>query len=132
MSVQNVQTRARFEPARFRATFEPPEGIEDFTFTWDFGDGSAPVTSDRTAPTAEKGKRVTATMTHFYSDVKDSPYIVEIEMRGTGDTGVAEGDDTLIVTVTELPTVQVFAGEGQIVDEDEESASQGRSPDLKS
>ena len=120
VSVHNPQLRATFEPARFRATFEPPEGIEDFLFTWDFGDGSPPVTSDRTAPTDEEGKRVTATMTHFYSDVKDSPYIVEIEMKGTGDTGVAEGDDTLIVTVTELPTVQVFAGEGQIVDEDEE------------
>jgi hypothetical protein len=119
VSVQNVQIRGRFEPARFRATFEPPEGIEDFTFTWDFGDGSEPVTSHRTAPAAEEGKRVTATITHFYSEVKDSPYIVEIEMRGTGDTGVSEGEDTLIVTVTELPTVQVFAGEGQIVDEDD-------------
>ena len=125
VSVQNIQIRARFEPARFRATFEPPEGIEDFTFTWDFGDGSEPVTSHRTAPDAEEGKRVTATVTHFYSDVKDSPYIVEIEMRGTGDTGVAEGDDTLIVTVTELPTVQVFAGEGQIVDEDDEVSFSG-------
>ena len=120
VSVPHPQFRSEFEPARFRATFEPPEGIEHFVFTWDFGDGSPPVTSDRTAPTAEEGKRVTATMTHFYSDTKDSPYIVEIEMRGTGDTGVAEGDDTLIVTVTELPTVQVFAGENQIVDEDEE------------
>lgn len=120
VSVQNIEIRGRFEPARFRATFEPPEEIEDFTFTWDFGDGSEPVTSNRTAPTGEEGKRVTATMTHFYSDVKDSPYIVEIEMRGTGDAGVAEGDDTLIVTVTELPIVQVFAGERQTVDEDEE------------
>jgi hypothetical protein len=120
VSVLNPRLRAEFEPARFRATFEPPEGIEDFTFTWDFGDGSPLVTSDRTAPSGEEGKRVTATITHFYSDVKDSPYIVEIEMRGTGDRGVAEGDDILIVTVTELPTVQVFAGERQIVEEDEE------------
>ena len=119
VSVPHPQIRSEFEPARFRATFEPPEGIEHFVFTWDFGDGSA-VTSDRTAPTAEEGKRVTATMTHFFSDTKDSPYIVEIEMRGTGDTGVAEGDDTLIVTVTERPTVEVFAGKDLIVDEDEE------------
>ncbi len=127
------QTVSVHNPARFRATFEPPEGVEDFSFTWDFGDGSRPETSNRTAPTEEEGKRVTATMTHSYSDVKDSPYIVEIKMTGTGDAGIAEGEDTLIVKVTELPTVQVFAGESQVVDEGEEvnfSGSFTRSDEL--
>ena len=112
-------------PARFRATFEPPEGIDEFSFTWDFGDGSEPVFSSRTAPTIEEGKRVTATITHFYSDVKNSPYIVEVEMDGSGETGVTEGSDILIVTVTDIPTVEVFAGEGFVVDQGEDAEFSG-------
>jgi hypothetical protein len=119
------QTVSMRIPARFRATFEPPEGIEDFGFTWDFGDGSEPVFSSRTAPTTDEGTRVTATITHFYSDVKNSPYIVEIEMDGTGDTGVTEGSDILIVTVTDIPTVEVFAGEGFAIDQSEEAEFSG-------
>lgn len=107
-------------PAQFRATFEPPEAIDEFGFTWDFGDGSEPVFSDRTAPTIHDGKRVTATITHFYSDVKNSPYIVEIEMTGTGENGVTEGNDILMVTVTDIPAVEVFAGEGITATQGEE------------
>ena len=113
------QTFSLGENARFRATFTPPEGIEDFTFTWDFGDGSPPVFGNRTAPTANDDKRVTATIAHNYFDERDSPYIVEVEMTGTGDAGVAEGSDTFIATVTKLPSIEVFAGETIIVEENE-------------
>ena len=119
------QTVSARIPARFRATFTPPTGIDEFNFTWDFGDGSEPVFSNRTAPTIEGDKRVTATITHFYSDVKNSPYIVEIEMDGYGDTGVTEGSDILIVTVTDIPTVEVFAGEGFVIDQGEEAEFSG-------
>ena len=34
------QTAAVGRNVRFRAFFEPPEGIDQFTYTWDFGDGS--------------------------------------------------------------------------------------------
>ena len=105
--------------ARFRASFQPPEGIEDFQFTWDFGDGSRLVTGNRTAPALEEGTRFTATVNHVYSDDRDSPFIAEIEITGTGDTGVAEGKKTVVVTVTKVPTIEVFAGELQTVDEGE-------------
>lgn len=108
------------ENVRLRATFEPPEGIEDFSFTWDFGDGSETYRSSRTAPTADEGTRVTATVNHQYYDVKDSPFIVEIEMTGSGDAGLVEGDDTLIVEVTELPVIQVFAGESMVSEQGDE------------
>ena len=119
------QTVSARIPARFRATFTPPTGIDEFNFTWDFGDGSEPVFGNRTAPTIEGDKRVTATITHFYSDVKNSPYIVEIEMDGFGETGVTEGSDILIVTVTDIPTVEVFAGEGFVIDQGEEAEFSG-------
>ena len=63
--------------ARFRASFSPPEGIEEFQYKWDFGDGSDPVFGARTAPALERGTRFTATVNHVYSDDRDSPFIAE-------------------------------------------------------
>ena len=96
---------------RFRAFFKPPEGTDRFTFTWDFGDGSRVVTSDHTAPTADEDTRVTATVAHVYSDDRDSPFFAEVTIAGTGDAGLAEGDDIQVITVTRVPTIEVFAGE---------------------
>ena len=105
-------TAAVHEPVRFRATFTPPADVEEFIFTWDFGDGSPPITSDRTAPTEEESQRVTATVTHVYSDEQDSPYIAQIKMTGIGEAGEFEGEDTLIVTVSRAPVIEVFFGDG--------------------
>ena len=113
------------QDGRFRAYFTPPVGIEDFEFTWDFGDGSEPVRGDSSAPTTEPGQRVTATVNHFYDDDRDSPYIVQLEISGTGPAGVVEGSDTLIATVTRAPTIEVFAGEGIAVEEDTAVALRG-------
>ena len=106
--------------ARFRAHFMPPEGIEDFTFTWDFGDGSQPLSRSGSAPTTEPGQRVTATVNHAYSDDRDSPYIVQFEITGTGPAGLVEGSDTIIATVTKIPSLAVFAGERRVVEEGKE------------
>lgn len=99
------------ESVRFRATFTPPPDVEEFTFTWDFGDGSRPATSNRTAPTEDESKRVTATITHVYADERDSPYIAQIKISGFGEAGEFEGEDTVIVTVSRAPVIDVFAGE---------------------
>ena len=114
------QTSGVGETVRFRAYFKPPEGIEEFFFTWDFGDGSGTVSSGRTAPSDREGMEVTATITHAYRDERDSPFFAEVKMTGTGAAGLAEGEDTLVVTVTRLPSIEVFAGEGVTVDEGEE------------
>ena len=68
------QIAGRDQPVKFRASFKPPEGIDRFSFVWDFGDGSGPFYSDRTAPTADADTRVTAPVTHVYYDVENSPY----------------------------------------------------------
>lgn len=106
------------QPARFRATFTPPDGIDEFEFSWDFGDGST-VTGHTTAPTTD-GRRVTATVNHVYPDGDDSPYIVTVEITGRGEGGIAEGTDSLLATVTEVPSIDVFAGEWRTVEEGEE------------
>ena len=104
------QSVAAYAPIRFRATFRPPEGMDEHTVTWDFGDGSETVTIGRTAPTTNEGELVTATVTHEYGDPKDSPFIAQVSISSYGESGVAEGEDTLIVTVSETPVIEVFAG----------------------
>ena len=105
------QSVAVHTPARFKATFTPPGGMDQHNIVWDFGDGSEPVYLSRTAPTANEGERVTATVTHSYDDPKDSPFIVQVAIDSYGESGVAEGEDTLIVTVSETPVIEVFAGD---------------------
>ena len=105
--------------ARFRATFRPPEGIDSFSWRWDFGDGSRAVEGTASAPTTNTGERITATVTHTYGDERDSPYIVEFKLTGTGEAGLAEGEDTFIATVIRTPEIAVFAGESQVAEENE-------------
>ena len=104
--------------ARFRASFFPPEGIDEYQFTWDFGDGNS--TGGNGTILRPDGRRVTATVNHMYRDDTDSPYIARIDLRGFGESGVAEGSDALEVTVSEVPAIEVFAGEGRTVKEGEE------------
>ena len=101
----------------FRATFRPPEGVDEFIFTWDFGDGSRLVEGTLTAPTTNAGERVTATVSHTFNNVEQSPYIVQMNISGIGDAGLFLGTDTLIATVTRIPGIEVFAGEDRVVDE---------------
>ena len=105
------QSVAAYTPTRFKATFTPPEGMDEHNITWDFGDGSELVFVGRTAPTTVEGERVTATVTHSYDDPRDSPFIAQVRISSFGESGVAEGEDTLIVTVSETPVIEVFAGE---------------------
>ena len=107
------------EVARFRASFYPPEGIDEFDFVWDFGDGSNVLGGISSAPRADGG-RITATVHHQYNSDLESPFIVEVKMTGRGEAGVVEGSDTFIATVTELPAITVFAGEHRFVEEGEE------------
>ena len=102
------------EFARFRAKFYQPEGIDEFTTTWDFGDGKPPVTIYNSVASADPGQRTTATVNHTYDDDRDSPYIVQVKIVGTGKAGLAEGSDTFIVTVTRIPVIEVFL-DGDVV-----------------
>lgn len=108
------------QPARFTANLEPPEGIDEFVVSWDFGDGGSPVVTNRTAPTQEEGVRVTSSVIHIFSDETGSPFIVQVKITGTGKGGTAEGEDTMLATVSRLPVIDVFAGSDRTVREREE------------
>ena len=110
------RTAAVGRPVRLRASFEPPAGIDQFTYTWDFGDGSGLVTGNRAILTKDSSRMVTAVTSHSYSTAEESPYIVQVKMTGRGEAGIVEGSDKIIVTVTELPVILVSAGESITVE----------------
>ena len=103
------------EPVRFRASFMPPAGVEDYSFVWDFGDGTS--TASAGSSPRPGGERLTATVTQVYDDDRDSPYIVKIDLSGVGADGRAEGSDSLEVAVSRVPTIEVFAGDDRTVEE---------------
>ena len=107
------------EPLRFKAVFQSTPGIEDFSFTWKFGDASQ-ASGSGTALTPE-GSRVTATVSHTYTDDSGSPYIVTFKISGSGEGGIVEGSDTLLVTVKSVPPISLFAGQDRTVEEGEET-----------
>ena len=109
-------TSARVGQAvKFRASFVAPPGIDQYTYVWDFGDGSS-VAGSGTIPT-QSGERLTATVTRSYNEDLDSEYIATITLEGTGEGGIAEGSDSLEVSVRRVPTISVFAGEDLTVEE---------------
>ena len=119
-------TEAAGDALRFRAFFTPPPGISEFSTTWDFGDGSSPIAVYRTAPTANEGERVAETVVHVYEDPTDSPFIARVSVSGTGEGGVAEGEDTLIASVSRIPQIQVYAGDGWMdVEQNDEALFSG-------
>lgn len=110
---------------RFRAEFTPPEGIENFQIEWDFGDGSRPRVVTAVAPVNTEGRVISAPLVHTYGDDTDSPYIVQVKVTGTGESGAAEGEDVMVVTVNRVPAIEVFAGDNRIVDEGDEITLRG-------
>ena len=114
------QTVAVGVPVSFRATFSPPDGIDDYTIAWDFGDASDTRVIHRTAPTQTPGELTTETVAHVYGTTAGSPFIAEISITGTGEGGIIEGKDTLTVAVSEIPAIEVFAGGGKTVDQNTE------------
>lgn len=110
---------------RFRAEFTPPEGIENFRIEWDFGDGTGRQLVTGVAPVDTEGRVISAPVVHTYSDDTDSPYIVKVTVNGTGESGAAEGEDVMVVTVNRVPPIEVFAGENRIVDAGDEITLRG-------
>jgi len=97
--------------ARFRAQFTSPEGIEDFLIVWDFGDGSPEIRVTRVISTEDPNVLISAPVTHTYFDDDESPYVVTAKVTGTGPAGLAEGEDKLVATVSEIPIIEIYAGD---------------------
>lgn len=91
----------------FRATFNEPQGIDSYLYWWEFGDGAESERRTRTALTETPGQRVTEVVWYTYHSSEQSPYFVTFKIRGTGDTGVVDGEDSIKVNVERVPTIIV-------------------------
>ena len=88
------------------AILASPKGSDLHQYNWDFGDGTPPVTGQRTALlVGGAGKRITNPARHLYK--QEGRHIIEINAIATGLAGVAEGNDTIIVTVKAVPSITV-------------------------
>ena len=111
------------EVVRFRATFRPPAGVENFTFQWDFGDGNGAAGSGSAPKADDPGSRVTSSVNHVYGEEGD--YVARITINGEGDAGLAEGTDALVASVTVVPFIEAFAGDNRVAEEGDEVEYRG-------
>jgi hypothetical protein len=77
------------------ASYSKPEGVTDLEYTWDFGDGTTPVTIE--IDEDAESNRLTAT--HVYENFRSEPYRAKLRMSGKADVGdvVAVGEITNVV-----------------------------------
>ena len=94
-------------PVAFRATFTEPQGIDSYEYWWEFGDGGVSERRTRTAVTETPGGRTTEVVWYAYRSTDQSPYFVTFMIRGTGDGGVVDGEDSIKVNVERVPTIIV-------------------------
>ena len=94
-------------PVAFRATFTEPQGIDSYEYWWEFGDGGVSDRRFRTAVTETTGERTTEVVWYAYRSTDQSPYFVTFMIRGTGDGGVVDGEDSIKVNVERVPTIIV-------------------------
>ena len=111
------------EIVRFRATFRPPAGVENFIFQWDFGDGNGAAGSGSAPKADDPGSRVTSSVNHGYHEEGD--YVARITINGEGDAGLAEGTDALVASVTVVPFIEAFAGDNRVAEEGDEVEYRG-------
>jgi hypothetical protein len=79
----------------FAGTFTRPEGLDDLTYRWEFGDGSSAVEG-----VLEPGVTV-AESTHTYANSRPVPYTATLVISGTADVGEIEGRSSVGVRVEE-------------------------------
>ncbi len=87
------------EQVTLSGSFTRPEGIESLEFTWDFGDGTAPVTVQGEADATE------AEIEHIYTNSRGRSYLVQLTVRGETPAGSTEGSSFVDVFVEEPESI---------------------------
>ena len=83
------------EEVEFRGSFTRPDGVSNLSYTWDFGDGTAPVTVD-----ADPGATL-AQITHKFANSRPQSYNVILTVKGETSVGTTSGTGNLQVHVRE-------------------------------
>ena len=89
------------DEVEYRGSFTRPEGLRDFQFRWDFGDGTPTVTGnlDETATRVET--------VHSYTDHRPQPYAVTFTVSAISDAGRVSASDSFGVAVKESKGIVV-------------------------
>ena len=98
---------------QYTAEFVPPAGYDRFEITWDFGDGTGPVTVYSALKTQDESSYLSAPVVHTYTNDAFSPYVVTVKVKASSDRGVSEGGDQLWAHVSELPKIEAFLSASQ-------------------
>ena len=83
------------QEVQFRGSFTRPDGVSNLSYTWDFGDGTAPVTVD-----ADPGATL-AEITHKFANSRPQSYNVILTVKGETSVGTTSGTGNLQVHVRE-------------------------------
>ena len=93
---------------KYTARFFPPEGYDRFEIEWDFGDGSPTQTVQSGLRTQDEDGYLSVPVRHYYETDEFSPHVVTVTVKAYSDRGLAEGEDQLWATVSELPRIDAF------------------------
>ena len=89
------------DEVEYRGSFTRPEGLWDFQFRWDFGDGTPTMTGNLD----EAATRVEAV--HSYTDHRPQPYAVTFTVSAMSDAGRVSASDSFGVAVKESKGIVV-------------------------
>ena len=93
---------------KFTARIYSPDGYDRFEVTWDFGDGSPQETINSALRTQNEEGFLSVPVRHIYFSDEFAPHVVTASVRAYSDRGLAEGEDSQWVQVSELPSFDAF------------------------
>ena len=89
----------------FSMSFVSPEGIEEFEYSWEFGDGNRTPMLTVTESTGRNRERATGVVYHTYEYEQGSAHTVRFAIRGEGSAGTVAAEDSMLVTVLPRPAI---------------------------
>ena len=89
----------------FSMSFVSPEGIEEFEYFWEFGDGNRTPMLTVTESTGRNRERATGVVYHTYEYEQGSAHTVRFAIRGEGSAGTVAAEDSMLVTVLPRPAI---------------------------
>ena len=93
---------------KFTARFYPPDGYDRYEITWDFGDGSPNEMVNGALKTQDEEGLLSVPVSHIYFSDELAPHVVTATIKAYSDRGLAEGEASHWVQVSELPSFDAF------------------------
>ena len=98
------------ERRQYSASFDPPDGYDDFEITWDFGDATGTEVVRSALRTRDEEGYLSVPVVHTYDNDEFSPHVVSVKVKASSAHGIAEGSDKFWASVKPI-SVDVDAGD---------------------